>query len=225
VGSANVGGLVTILGSDAAQLVDAQLELHVLDALIAGANGETLGIAFNDVVISTTVLATVDGKLTEVQVGPKQSGQNIPGRSEPIWTPATHVWRESSAGQVTVARGDQVGTLVCGLPDSRFFGKAIAGQACLAAYLDLPAGCLVGSHPLVRMVASAAELMRDEPFVSRFASLDEDSTIKATGLRPGVALCADGNPLKILTGDDQVTITVRRRCAGALRLIRDEVSL
>jgi hypothetical protein len=213
------------LDDDVTRLANARLEPHALDALLAGANGETLGIAFNDVVISATVLATVDGKLTEVQVGPKQSGQNIPGRSEPIWTPATHVWRESSAGQVTVARGDQVGTLICGLPDSRFFGKAIAGQACLAAYLDLPAGCLVGSHPLVRMVASAAELMRDEPFVSRFASLDEDSTIKATGLRPGVALCADGNPLKILTGDDQVTITVRRRCAVALRLIRDEVSL
>ena len=224
VGSANVGGLVTVLGSDVARLAAARLEPRALDALIAGVNGETLGMAFNDVVVSTTVLATVDGELTEVQVGPKQSGENIPGRSKLIWTLATHVWRASPAGQVTVARGDQVGTLICGLPDSRFFGKAIAGQACLAAYLDLPAGCLVGSHPLVRMVTSAAELMRDEPFVSRFASFDEDSTIKATGLRPGVALCADGNPLKILTPDDQVTIGVRRRCTVALRLVRDEGS-
>jgi hypothetical protein len=132
------------------------------------------------------------------------------------------VLRQSPLGQVTIACGDQVGTLICGLPDSHFFGKAVAGQACLAAYLTL-AGCLVGSYPLVRIVANAAELMRDEPFVSRFASFDEDSTIQATGLRPGVALCADGNPLKILTRDDQVTIGVQRHCTVALRLIHDEV--
>jgi hypothetical protein len=221
VGSANVGGLVTILGSDIARLAHAQLEAHTLDALIAGANGETLGIAFNDVVISTTVLATLNGELTEVQVAPKIVGENIPGKSELIFTRATRVWRESPNGTTEIARGDQVGTLICGFPDARFFGKAIAGQACLAAHLDLPAGCLVGSQPLVRMIAHADELMRDEPFVSRFASFDEDSMIEATGLREGVALCADGNPLKILSRDDVVKIGVKKKCITALRISGD----
>jgi hypothetical protein len=221
IGSANVGGLVTILGNEVTQLAHARLEPRALDALIAGANGETLGIAFNDVVISTTVLATVNNQLTEVQVAPKIAGENIPGKSETIFTDATRVWRESPNGATEIARGDQVGTLLCGFPDSRFFGKAIAGQACLAAYLDLPAGCLVGSQLLVRMIASAEELMRNEPFVSRYASFDEDGTIRATGLREGVALCADGNPLKILSRNDVVTIGVKRKCITALRLLGD----
>ena len=216
VGSANVGGLVTVLGDDVTQLANARLEPYALDALLAGANGETLGIAFNDVVISTTVLATINGQLTEVQVAPKIAGENIPGKSEAIFTDATRVWRESPNGTTEIARGDQVGTFLCGFPDSRFFGKAIAGQACLAAYLDLPAGCLVGSQPLVRMIADAAELMRDEPFISRYASFDENSVIHAIGLRDGVALCADGNPLKILSRDDKVTVSVKRRCITAL---------
>lgn len=216
VGSANVGGLVTLRGNEIARLTHAQLELRTLDALIAGANGETLGIAFNDVVISTTVLATINDQLTEVQVAPKIAGENIPGKSETIFTDVTRVWRESPNGITEIARGSQVGTLLCGFPDSRFFGKAIAGQVCLAAYLDLPAGCLVGSQPLVRMIADAAELMRDEPFVSRYASFDENSAIHATGLRDGVALCADGNPLKILSRDDVVTIGVKRKCITAL---------
>lgn len=216
VGSANVGGLVTILGGEVARLADAQLEPHALNALTAGANGETLGIAFNDAVISTTVLATVNHQLTEVLVAPKINGENVPGKSETIFTKATRVWRESPSGVTEIARGDQVGTLLCGFPDSRFFGKAIAGQACLAAYLDLPAGCLVGSQPLVRMVTDAAELMRDEPFVSHYASLAENSVIHATGLREGVALCADGNPLKILSRDDVATIGVKRQCINAL---------
>jgi len=221
VGSANVGGLVTVLGDDVTQLANARLEPYALDALLAGANGETLGIAFNDVVISTTVLATINGQLTEVQVAPKIAGENIPGKSEAIFTDATRVWRESLNGTTEIARGDQVGTFLCGFPDSRFFGKAIAGQACLAAYLDLPAGCLVGSQPLVRMIADAAELMRDEPFISRYASFDENSVIHATGLRDGVALCADGNPLKILSRDDRVMIGVKRRCITALRISGD----
>ncbi len=216
VGSANVGRLVTIRGDEIARLTNAQLEPRALTALIAGANGETLGIAFNDVVISTTVLATINDQLAEVRVAPKIAGENIPGKSETIFTGATRVWRESPNGAIEIAHGDQVGTLLCGFPDSRFFGKAIAGQACLAAYLDLAAGCLVGSQPLVRMIANAEELMRDEPFVSRYASFDENSTIHATGLRNGVALCVDGNPLKILSRGDTVTIGVKRKCINAL---------
>jgi predicted polyphosphate/ATP-dependent NAD kinase len=218
VGSTNVGGLVTLRGDAIARLADAQLEPHARNALIAGANGETLGIAFNDVVISTTVLATVDNQLAEVQVAPKIAGENVPGASETIFTDATRVWRESPNGTTEIARGNQIGTLLCGFPDSRFFGKAIAGQACLAAYLDLPAGCLVGSQPLVRMIANPQELMCDEPFLSRYASFDENSTIHATDLREGVALCADGNPLKILARADEVTVGVKRHCVTALRI-------
>jgi len=40
--------------------------------------------------------------------------------------------------------------------------------------------------------------------------------IHAIGLRDGVALCADGNPLKILSRDDKVTVSVKRRCITAL---------
>ena len=218
VGSANVGGLVTVLGNDIARLANAQLEPRALDALVAGANDEILGIAFNDVVISTTVLATVNGQLTEVQVAPKIAGENIPGKSETIFTNATRVWRASPNGTTEIARGDQVGTLLCGFPDARFFGKAIAGQACLAAYLDLPAGCLVGNQPLVRMIANASALMHAEPFISHYASFDENSMIHAAGLREGAALCADGNPLKILSRDDVVTVGVKRKCITALRM-------
>ncbi len=218
VGSANVGGLVTVQGREAARLAGAHLQPIALDALLAGANGEILGIAFNDVVISTTVLATIDGELTEVLVGPKEQGENIPGRSEPVWTSATRVWRESPRGSVTVAAGDQVGTMICGFADQRFFGKAIAGQVCLTSHVGLPAGCLVGSQPLVRMVVGPGELVRDEPFISHYVSFGEDDTIKASGFRSGVALCADGNPLKLLSGDDVVVVSVRRRCTVALRL-------
>jgi hypothetical protein len=72
------------------------------------------------------------------------------------------------------------------------------------------------------MIAKATELMRDEPFVSRYASFDENGAIHATGLREGVALCADGNPLKILSRDDVVTIGVKRGCTLSLTIQKDE---
>ncbi len=218
IGSANVGGLVTVRGAEIARLANARLEPHTLTALIAGANDETLGIALNDAVVSTTVLATLNGQVTEVQVAPKMRGENVPGKSDLIGTHETRVWRETPDALTEIASGDQVGTLLCGFPDTRFFGKAIAGQACLAAYLDVPAGCLVGNLPLVRMIADTHELFHTEPFVSRYASFDETSAIHATGLRAGVALCADGNPLKILNSDDHITIRVRRQAIVALRV-------
>jgi len=209
---------VTIHGHEVARLDEAELRPLHLDALLAGLGDQTLGMAFNDVVVSTTVLATIDGQLTEVQVGPKQQGENVAGRSEPIWTTATRVWRVSPLGTTLIASGNQVGTFICGFADSRFFGKAITGQVCLTSYLGLPAGCLVGSQPLVRIVTSPTDLMRDEPFISRYVSFDEGDRIHATGLRPGVALCADGNPLKILTSVDVISIGVQRRCTVALRI-------
>ncbi|MBM4431347.1 MAG: hypothetical protein FJ026_13540 [Chloroflexi bacterium] len=74
------------------------------------------------------------------------------------------------------------------------------------------------SEPLVRTQADSWELIQREPVTSRYVSLDEGEQILVEALCPGTALCADGNPLKILSEGDVVEIGVKRRAVTAMRL-------
>ncbi len=117
-----------------------------------------------------------------------------------------------------MAWGDQVATVIVGLPDERFYGKAIAGGVILSSLIGDPAGCLVCDHLLVRTSLDPAAHRRSEPVVSRYVGLSEDAVIEAWGFRAGTALCADGNPLLILGENDRITVSVRRALATAVRM-------
>lgn len=60
-GSINAGDLVTCKASQVDDLRDCDFRTERIDALEASHNGEVKGLAFNDVVISTTIVGTVDG--------------------------------------------------------------------------------------------------------------------------------------------------------------------
>ncbi len=217
-GSANVGPLVTCPAGDAGHLRGASLALRTVDGLIAGANGADLGLGFNDVVIATTVLATVNGAVVDVDAAGKMQGRSIPAEPSEVWTAATRVIKRSAGAETLVAQGDQVATVIAGLPDERFYGKAIAGGVLLSSLLGAPAGCLACSHLLVRTRLDPEVHRRSEPVVSRYVGLDEDEAIEAWGFRPGTALCADGNPLLILEPGDRVRVRVRRSLVTAIRI-------
>ncbi len=217
-GSANVGPLMACQGGDVGRLAAAHLVTQQVDGLIAGANGCDLGLGFNDVVIATTVLATVGGVVMDVDAAGKMQGRNVPAEPGEVWTAATQVIKRRAHAETRVAQGDQVATVIVGLPDERFYGKAIAGGVLLSSLLGAPAGCLACDHLLVRTHLDPEAYRRSEPVVSRYVSLDEDEVIEAWGFRPGTALCADGNPLLILEPGDRVRVRVRRSLATAIRI-------
>lgn len=217
-GSANVGPLVTLPGAQVGRLAQVNFRMRPVDGLIAGANDADLGLAFNDVVIDFTVLATVDGILANVDAARKMDGVNVPRKPEPVCTPQTRVTKRAPRGETLVAEGDQAVTIIAGLPDERFYGKAIAGAAILSASIGDAAGCLVCSHLLVTTHVSADALHHAEPIVSRYVGLNELDRIEVTGLRQGAALCADGNPLRILNSSDRVQIRVQRGLATAVKI-------
>ena len=217
VGSANVGPLVTCRGSDVERLTGASLVACPVDGLIVGANGAVLGLGFNDAVVSYTVLATVNGSVVDVDAAEKMRGHNVPRDSAGVWTENTRVVKQGPQGERLVARGDQVETVIVGLPDERFYGKAIAGGVILTSWLGDPAGCLVCDHLLVTTRLDPDAYRRSEPVVSRYVGLGEEETIVAWGFRTGAALCADGNPLIILNEADRVEVRARRGIAWVMR--------
>jgi predicted polyphosphate/ATP-dependent NAD kinase len=217
-GTANVGPFITCQAADVVRLRDARLVTHEIDGLIAGANGTDLGLGFNDVVLDFTVLATVNGTMTTVSAAEKMRGLNVPRDPQGVWTDRTRIVKRSARGETLIAQGDQVETVIVGLPDERFHGKAIAGGVLLTSLMNGAAGCLVCSHSLVRMQIDPEMYLRSEPIVSRYVSLNEGEQIEGWGFREGAALCADGNPLIILGEDDRVHVRVRRGLMKAIRI-------
>jgi len=222
VGSANVGPLITCRGADVKRLAGARLAAHAFDGLIAGVNAAPRGLGFNDVVIGFTVLATVNGRVVDVDAAQKMQGRNIPREPETIAAHDARVVKTSPRGETLVARGDQAATIIVGFPDARFYGKAIAGGVILAGLVGDPAGCLVCEHVLVRTRMDPAWYRRSEPVVSRYVGLDETERIEAWGLRDGAVLCADGNPLAILRPSDRAHVTVQRALVNAIQIEESE---
>lgn len=218
VGSANVGPLVTLTSHALERLREAQFVIRPADGLVAGVNDDELGWGFNDVVLDFTVLATVDGQVVNVDAAQKMVGINVPRAPEPIGTAQTRVVKKSPRGETLVAQGEHIATMIVGLPDERFYGKAIAGGAILSSFIGDVAGCLVCNHLLVTTRLEADAVHRAEPIVSYYVGLSERDCIQATGIRDGVALCADGNPLKILSAADRVQVRARRGLATVIRL-------
>jgi hypothetical protein len=104
-----------------------------------------------------------------------------------------------------------------GFSDPAFFGKAVTGGICLASYLHIPAGCLVTDSPMVRMETTRQEVLTLGPVRSQYISFDETMYIRVSGMRSGTAVCADGNPLKILSPDDRVEFWVRPAAVQAVK--------
>lgn len=219
VGSTNVGGLITCRQENVSHLAEARPVIRELDCLLASCNGELLGIGFNDCVIGFTVVATIiDSRLADVRVAEKMQGLNVQGTPQAVWTAETRVIKRSASGETLVAEGQAVGTVMVGLAESRFFGKAVTGGVCLTALVGLPAGCLVCDQPLVRVQVEPRELLKWEPLSSRYVSLEEKECIVTMGVCAGAALCADGNPLIILDEADVVEMGVRRRAIKSMQL-------
>jgi hypothetical protein len=216
-GSTNAGPLITCRGPEAGRLDISHLETVLLDAALVKSQGAWLGIGFNDCVLGLTVLGTLDGQVRDLDAQAKMKGINLPGQPAPVGTPLTCVERLSPFGTVEVARGEWVGNVVIGFSSPAFFAKAITGGICLASYLHIPAGCLVTGYPIVRIETTREEGLAFSPLRSQYVSFDESMCIRVSGMRPGTAVCADGNPLKILSPADQVEFWVRPAAVRAVK--------
>ncbi len=220
-GSTNIGGLVTCQAAEVEELASTELSVKNIDALAASCNGENLALAFNDMVIGTTMVGTLDGVVCDLDASQHLQGVRVPGRPQAIGTITALVSKKSPDGSVEVASGSQVGTVITGFAHAdRFYGKAIAGGVCLTALVGLPAGCLVCEQPLVRVQLEISDLVTVEPVRSAYTSLAEADTIHITGIGPPAVLIADGNPLKALTPDNQVFIQVLRNAVRMLRVVK-----
>jgi len=217
-GSTNVGRLITLPVHRASEFDVARVETWNPDCLLASLNGTQLGLAFNDVVIGHTVVATIDGQRQDADAYERMQGKLVPGKPRLVGNSQTEVTRVDSGMETLIAKGEGIGTVIFGFAEPRFVGKAITGAVCLAALCAVPAGCLVCDRPLAMVDVTAAALRTAAPVASCFVAFDEAMEVKVEGI-DGAMLCADGNPLHRLQHTDRVVVSVRRNAVTAVRTL------
>ena len=219
-GSTNVGTLVTCRCGEVEALDVDRLEPVPVDALVAAVNGNEIGVAFNDVVLAATVVGTLDGRRIDIDAAEKRAGRTVPGVPRPVGGPVARVVRVHGGQRTPVAEGAAVGTVVVGFAEPAFFGKAVAGAACLTTLAGLPAGCLVCDVPLAYVGAMPTDLAAGAAVASRYVSLADGAVVEVVGMDRAAVVCVDGNPLHLFGADDRVTIGPRTGAVTAVRVRR-----
>jgi hypothetical protein len=220
-GSTNVGRLITCRASRVEELNFNEVETWKVDALLASVNDDLAGMAFNDVIIGSTIVGTIDGQRCDLNAAGRILGKITDAKPRPVGNRNTKVTRVNAGGQTLVAQGESVGTVVAGFAEPAFFGKAITGGICLATLTGLPAGCLVCDLPLAQVGMTAESLMNSAPAVSRYVSLSDGTSIVVENVEGDATLCVDGNPVHLLSAADRTTISVRTGAAIGVRSGKD----
>lgn len=220
-GSTNVGRLITCCASRVEELSFAELDIWKTDALLASVNDSLVGMAFNDVVIGSTIVGTLNGQRCDLSAAERSHGRLTALRPRSIGNRETKVTRISPAERTLIASGEAVGTVVAGFAEPAFFGKAITGGICLASLTGLPAGCLVCNLPLAQVGITAQTLLNAPAVISQYVSLSEDTTIEVEHLEGDAVLCVDGNPAHQFVMSDRLTISVRTGAAIGVRARKD----
>lgn len=223
-GSTNVGNLITCRAGAVEALGSAKFSTQPVDALVASCNDRELALAFNDVVIGTTIVGTLAGQVCDLDAVAFLRGERKLGQPHAVGSHASLVAKATQGRVIEVARGMAVGTVIAGFAHhDHFYGKAIAGAVCLSDLAGWPAGCLVCTQPLVRTQLAAGDLAGVEPIHSSYVSLGAGETIEATGIGSPAVLCADGNPLKVLEIDDRACIRLHPNAVHVLQMNRERV--
>jgi hypothetical protein len=203
-------------------LVNPEFTVHTVTGLVTGVDDQDLALAFNDVVISTTIVGMLEGNLVDFDAGEFLAGRRVTSEPQCIGRETARVTKLTSSGLIPIARGRQIGTVIAGFSHyPAFFGKAIIGGIILASLTGAPAGCLICEQPLVRTHLRLEELRAVEPVNAAFASLAPGESMFIEGLGAPAVLCADGNPLARLQPDQRVHIQVAPKPVQVLHLVRD----
>jgi hypothetical protein len=201
-GSTNAGALVSCRAEDVATLAPARLRAISVTGLRAQVD-DVVALAFNDVVVGTTVVGTIDGDFVDLDAAAFLLGARVRGRPVALACAGARIERHGPDGDLLVAAGDAVGGVVVGFTDKvDAFGQALVGGVSLSRWVGVPAGCLVSSFPLVFAGYDRTDHRRMEPLRTSYVGLAPEQELELTGLGAGAILCADGNPLRALAPGD-----------------------
>ncbi|MBU0711584.1 NAD(+)/NADH kinase [bacterium] len=215
IGSTNVGSLIRFTENDLDTFNIEQMHEVSLDCVLAYHQNTFIGQGFNDCVIGTTIVGTLDGKQVDLDAVQRMQGRKIQSQSEPIGTAETIV---SKNGCVVIDGAIQeVGQIIAAPLDNRYLGKAVSGLLCWSPFLDYGAALVASPVPLVQVNVDRNTLSEIEPLNLTQVLFDDEDRIELRGIKPGAVLCLDGNPQTVLEKNDVIEIRFKRNAVKTLR--------
>ena len=215
IGSTNIGSLIRFKATQLEYFNIDNLKEESLDCVLAFHQDKLVGLGFNDCVIGTTIVGTLNGKQTDLDAAQRMQGRKVQSQSEPIGTVETTV---SKNGCVVIDGATQeVGQIIAAPLDTRYLGKAVSGLLCWSPFLDYGAALVASPVPLVQVNIDKKTILKIEPMNLSQLVFDEEDYIEVQGVRSGAVLCLDGNPHIVLEQDDVIEIRFKRNAIKTLR--------
>lgn len=191
-GTINVGPALAFRAEDIPTLDISKLSVQSIDAVEVLVDGSHLAYAVNDVIIGNSFLGTVDGEVVNLS-----ARELLHSCRKLKIEPSTDIAGEGfclskNGAPVAVSMKTPAQIIVSPLGRREFFGRAIAGVLCNAAFMDGAAALGLFDTVIVR----AAEPLRGFGDTARSEHLlfGPDDRIEVGGLGPDADIIVDGNP-------------------------------
>ncbi|WP_455369345.1 NAD(+)/NADH kinase [[Eubacterium] cellulosolvens] len=193
LGSANVGDLISIR-KDVLKKPKVILYPKKVNALAASYEGKLVGLSFNDIVIGNTIVTTVNGRTTQIDIMKKRKGVILEKKPKPIGRKDTYIKIIGRNKKKLMIKDRTFGTIVASKVDRRYIGKAITGALNEISCKSIPAAISVIDKPVIMPSVTDDEYLRMEPFTTITASIPEKSKAIIGNVKTGSFLIIDGNP-------------------------------
>ena len=218
VGSANVGPLVGVLGSNVDRLSGCCLREETVHGVDASREGRRIGTAFNDVVFANSFFGTRDGRRVDLDAKAKLVGEDRPAEPSSVCDRGTWI-AKNGLRLVTNEDGWIEQVLASPVNEARAYaGKAIGGLMCWAPYVGNHGVLAAASAVMVRTKLDAEDVARSEPLRLAHVSFGPNDRVEVGGLRSGAVVVIDGNPTCGLNPPDVIELRLRVDAVRVLRL-------
>ncbi len=177
-----------------------------IDGLVVEIDGLYFN-AFNDVVVGSTILSTINGRKTQIDAEAFLEGRKIESKPKKFHA------------KVEIMRGNEIlksiegifGNIFISLTGKRYLGKGIAGGVAISTFVGFKAAIACTNEGMICHY-SKDELRSMEPFVTSTLSFDEGEKVRI--LTDGV-VSRDGTPIK----KGNVEVEFRERLVKVLKLL------
>ncbi|WP_290596921.1 MULTISPECIES: diacylglycerol kinase family protein [unclassified Archaeoglobus] len=176
IGTTNVSPVLAPKDFDPKNL--REVKMRGLEVVI----GDEKRIAFNDVVVGSTILSTVGGRSVQVDAREFMKGKKV------VTPPRKFKARVEVGGRIIEGF---FGNIFVALSDTRFLGKGIAGGASLSAFLGFKAVVACISEGIVVSTYTKEDVMQLEPIVTNTISFDDE----IVRIWANEVISCDGNPI------------------------------
>ncbi len=189
IGTANAGPFILIRNPEELEKLDFyELEPYSIGGLEVYENNTFSGVGFNDVVVSDTLISTLNGEVTTIDAFSFVKREKIKKEPSSVGRSDSRIFVNGKEIEIPFEISQIILSPIYN--KERFMGKAIFGKLCWIPYSEDNASMIIVDKPVIRMLEEEEE--REIPLLIAQFTLREKDIITLSRLNG--YLIIDGNP-------------------------------